>query len=67
MNSPNHLQTRLEDLDQLVAKRARELHDANEQLKKEIAERVRAESVAIVADETWNRAAIAERVSPCLT
>jgi two-component system cell cycle sensor histidine kinase/response regulator CckA len=55
--SLNHEVTcRLNDLDQLVTQRTLELQSANEQLKKEIAERIQAEQFLRLSEERFSKA-----------
>jgi PAS domain S-box-containing protein len=56
MKAPNHLKNRLENLDQLVAERTKELQSANEQLKKEIAERIQAQKSLRLSEERFSKA-----------
>jgi PAS domain S-box-containing protein len=56
MNAPNQNKDRLENLDQLVAQRTKELQSANEQLKKEIAERRQAQEFLRLSEERFSKA-----------
>jgi two-component system, cell cycle sensor histidine kinase and response regulator CckA len=56
MNAPNQIKNRLEDLDQLVAQRTKELQSANDRLKKEIAERIQAQESLRLSEERFSKA-----------
>jgi PAS domain S-box-containing protein len=56
MNLLNQNKDRFENLDQLVAQRTKELQSANEQLKKEIAERIQAQESLRLSEERFSKA-----------
>jgi two-component system cell cycle sensor histidine kinase/response regulator CckA len=56
MNAPNKIKNRLEDLDQLVAQRTKELQSANERLNTEIAERIQAQASLRLSEERFSKA-----------
>jgi PAS domain S-box-containing protein len=56
MNAPNNIKNRLEDLDQLVAQRTKELQSANERLNQEIAERIQAQASLRLSEERFSKA-----------
>jgi two-component system cell cycle sensor histidine kinase/response regulator CckA len=55
MNASNHLESRLKNLDQLVAQRTKELQSAREQLKKETAERIEAQKSLRLSEERFSK------------
>jgi two-component system cell cycle sensor histidine kinase/response regulator CckA len=55
MSAPNQVKN-VHDLDQLVAKRTKELQSANERLNKEIAERIQAQEALRLSEERFSKA-----------
>jgi two-component system, cell cycle sensor histidine kinase and response regulator CckA len=56
MNARNNLNNRLKNLDHLVAQHTKELQSANEQLNKEIAERIQAQEALHLSEERFSKA-----------